>query len=325
MKKIILILTTLLLILILSLSLHKNKSQNTKVVVSEVTHSVFYAPWYAAIENCYFKDQNIDIEVLLTPGADKVATSVLSGDANIGFSGPEATVYIYNNSKQKLLTFASLTKKDGQFIVGPCDLKNKFKMSDLKGKTVLAGRSGGMPLLMFKYALKESNINENDINIDTSVEFSALTGAFISKQGEFVNLFEPNALNIEKQKYGCVLSSLGNISGTVPYTAFYAKESYINDNKDIIKKFNNALNKGLKFVKDNTSETIAKSIINQFPDTSLKDLTSLVDRYKKIDSWYEKTTIIKQDYDRLIDIMLYGKTIDSKLDTTILFTNEFNE
>lgn len=325
MKKIILILTTLLLILILSLSLHKNKSQNTKVVVSEVTHSVFYAPWYAAIENGYFKDQNIDIEVLLTPGADKVATSVLSGDANIGFSGPEATVYIYNNSKQKLLTFASLTKKDGQFIVGPCDLKNKFKMSDLKGKNVLAGRSGGMPLLMFKYALKESNINENDINIDTSVEFSALTGAFISKQGEFVNLFEPNALNIEKQKYGCVLSSLGNISGTVPYTAFYAKESYINDNKDIIKKFNNALNKGLKFVKDNTSETIAKSIINQFPDTSLKDLTSLVDRYKKIDSWYEKTTIIKQDYDRLIDIMLYGKTIDSKLDTTILFTNEFNE
>lgn len=325
MKKIILILTTLLLILILSLSLHKNKSQNTKVVVSEVTHSVFYAPWYAAIENGYFKDQNIDIEVLLTPGADKVATSVLSGDANIGFSGPEATVYIYNNSKQKLLTFASLTKKDGQFIVGPCDLKNKFKMSDLKGKTVLAGRSGGMPLLMFKYALKESNINENDINIDTSVEFSALTGAFISKQGEFVNLFEPNALNIEKQKYGCVLSSLGNISGTVPYTAFYAKESYINDNKDIIKKFNNALNKGLKFVKDNTSETIAKSIINQFPDISLKDLTSLVDRYKKIDSWYEKTTIIKQDYDRLIDIMLYGKTIDSKLDTTILFTNEFNE
>ncbi len=325
MKKIILILTTFLIITILSFSLFKNTNTNTKVVVSEVTHSVFYAPWYVAIENGYFKDQNIDIEVLLTPGADKVATSVLSGDADIGFSGPEATVYIYNNSKQKLITFASLTKKDGQFIVGPCDLKNKFKMSDLKGKTVLAGRSGGMPLLMFKYALKESNINENDINIDTSVEFSALTGAFIGKQGEFVNLFEPNALNIEKQNYGCVLSSLGNISGSVPYTAFYAKENYINNNKDIIKKFNNALNKGLKFVKDNTSETIAKSIINQFPNTSLKDLTTLIDRYKKIDSWYENTTIIKKDYDRLIDIMLYGKIIDRKLDTTNLFTNEFNE
>ena len=144
MKKIILILTTLLLILILSLSLHKNKSQNTKVVVSEVTHSVFYAPWYAAIENGYFKDQNIDIEVLLTPGADKVATSVLSGDANIGFSGPEATVYIYNNSKQKLLTFASLTKKDGQFIVSRNNISN-FNIEDLYGKKILAGRAGGTP------------------------------------------------------------------------------------------------------------------------------------------------------------------------------------
>ncbi len=327
MKKIILIFAALLIITIISFFLLKNKSQNSnaKVVVAEVTHSVFYAPFYTAIEKGYFKEEGIEIDLILTPGADKVATSVLSGDANIGFSGPEATVYIYNNSKQKLLTFASLTKKDGQFIVGPCNLKNKFKMNDLKEKTVLAGRSGGMPLIMFKYALKESNINENDVNIDTSVEFSALTGAFISKQGEFVNLFEPNALNIEKKNYGCVLSSLGNISGNVPYTTFYAKESYINDNKDIIKKFNNALNKGLKFVKDNNSEVIAQSIINQFPDTSLKDLTTLVNRYKKIDSWYEKTTVVKEDYDRLINIMLYGKTIDNKLDTTILFTNEFNE
>lgn len=325
MKKLILIFTTLLLIIIISISLNKTEVKNTKVIVSEVTHSIFYAPWYVAIENDYFKDQNIDIEVLLTPGADKVATSILSEDANIGFSGPEATIYVYNNSKQKLLTFASLTKKDGQFIVGPCTLKNNFKMIDLKGKTLLAGRSGGMPLLMFKYALKESGIKENEVKIDTSIEFAALSGAFISKQGEFVNLFEPNALNIEKQKYGCVLSSLGNISGNVPYTTFYAKESYIKNNKDIIKKFNKALNKGLKFVKENNSQTIAKTIINQFPDTSLQDLTLLVDRYKKIDSWYENTTIIKEDFDRLIDIMIYGKTIENKLDTNILFTNEFNE
>lgn len=325
MKKLILIFTTLLLIIILSISLKKPEAKNTKVVVSEVTHSIFYAPWYVAIEKNYFKDQNIDIEVLLTPGADKVATSVLSGDANIGFSGPEATIYVYNNSKQKLLTFASLTKKDGQFIVGPCTLKNNFKMTDLKGKTLLAGRSGGMPLLMFKYALKESGIKESEVKIDTSIEFAALSGAFISKQGEFVNLFEPNALNIEKQKYGCVLSSLGNISGNVPYTTFYAKENYIKNNKDIIKKFNKALNKGLKFVKENDSQTIAKAIINQFPDTSLEDLTLLVNRYKKIDSWYENTTIIKDDFDRLIDIMIYGKTIEDKLNTNILFTNEFNE
>ena len=211
MKKIILILTTLLLILILSLSLHKNKSQNTKVVVSEVTHSVFYAPWYAAIENGYFKDQNIDIEVLLTPGADKVATSVLSGDANIGFSGPEATVYIYNNSKQKLLTFASLTKKDGQFIVGPCDLKNKFKMSDLKGKTVLAGRSGGMPLLMFKYALKESNINENDIRYEISFDITLNLNSGKTFKAEEVNIAFPVENIISSGTEGKEITDLSNI------------------------------------------------------------------------------------------------------------------
>ena len=97
---------------------------------------------------------------MLTPGADKVATSVISNDADIGFSGPEATVYLYNNSGQKLLTFASLTKRDGQFLVGDCSLKDNFKMEDLIGKKVLAGRSAGMPLMMFEYALKESNIDK---------------------------------------------------------------------------------------------------------------------------------------------------------------------
>ncbi len=163
------------------------------IKLSEVTHSVFYTPLYVSIEKGYFKENNIDIELLLTPGADKVATSVLSNDANIGLSGPEATIYVYNNSGQKLITFSSLTKKDGQFLVGDCKLKDNFKITDLKNKKVLAGRSGGMPLLMFKYALKELKIDEKDVDIDTSVEFAGLTGAFISKQGDFVNLFDDSA------------------------------------------------------------------------------------------------------------------------------------
>lgn len=195
MKKIIVLIIILSLLIVSFIFFRDNKSNN-KIVVSEVTHSVFYAPWYVSLENGYFNDEGLDIEVVLTPGADKVATSVLSNDANIGFSGPEATVYVYNNSNEKLVTFASLTKRDGQFIIGPCNLKNNFKLQDLKGKTLLAGRSGGMPLLMFKYALKESNINEKEINIDTSVEFAALSGAFIAKQGEFVNLFEDSAIII---------------------------------------------------------------------------------------------------------------------------------
>ena len=321
MKKII-ILTLVLALFIVSLFVFNGKKEPNKIVVSEVTHSVFYAPWYVSLENGYFKDEGLDIEVILTPGADKVATSVISGDATIGFSGPEATVYVFNNSNEKLITFASLTKRDGQFIVGPCNLKNNFKMSDLMNKKLLAGRSGGMPLLMFKYALKESGIDESKVNIDTSVEFASLSGAFISKQGEFVNLFEPNALNIEKQKYGCVLASLGNISGIVPYTTFYAKEEYIKNNKEVINSFRKALNKGLEFVKNNDYDTIAKSIQGQFPDLSFNDLKEIVKRYKDADSWYETTYVNKNDYDRLLNIMLYGKTIDKKVDIDLLITND---
>lgn len=325
MKKILLTIIGIVLIIIIALLINVNSKNNSnKIKVSEVTHSIFYTPWYVSLENGYFKEEGLDIEVILTPGADKVATSVLSNDTQIGFSGPEATIYVYNNSKEKLISFASLTKKDGQFIVGDCSLKNTFTLNDLKNKKILAGRSAGMPLLMFEYALKNKNINKNEIIVDTSVEFAGLTGAYISKQGDFVNLFEPNATAIENQNLGCVLSSLGNLTGNVPYTTFYAKEEYIKNNKSTIKKFNKALNKGLEFVKNNDSKTIANIIQKQFPDTKLEDLINIIERYKKIDTWYDNTSINLNDYDRLQEIMIYGKTIESKIDSKLLTTNEYN-
>ena len=324
MKKIIICIISLLILLSLILFIFNNIKEENKIVVSEVTHSVFYAPFYVSIENGYFKEEGIDIELLLTPGADKVASSILSKDADIGFSGPEATIYVYNNSKQKLITFASLTKRDGQFIIGDCKYKDNFNMTDLIGKRVLAGRNGGMPLMMFEYALKESNVNKKDLIVDRSVEFAGLTGAYIARQGDFVNLFEPNATTIEKQGYGCVLSSLGNITGIVPYTTFYAREEFINNNKDLLKGFNRAINKGLKYVEEKDSKEIAKSIIKQFPDTNIDTLTTLVERYKSADSWYKNTYVNKDDYYRLIDIMIYGKAIDKKITIEMLMTNEFN-
>ena len=324
MKKILISIFSILLIILIGIILYPKKDKTNKIVVSEVTHSIFYTPWYVALENNYFKDEGLDIEVILTPGADKVAASVLSNDAHIGFSGPEATIYVYNNSKEKLISFASLTKKDGQFIVGDCSLKDSFKLSDLKNKSILAGRSAGMPLMMFEYALHVSNINKADVNIDTSVEFAGLTGAYIAKQGDFVNLFEPNATTIENQNLGCVLSSLGELTGNVPYTTYYAKEEFIQNNKDLLMKFNKALNKGLEFTKNNDSNTIAKVIQKQFPDTNIQDLTNIIERYKNIEAWYENTTININDYDRLQDIMIHGKSIESKIDSNILITNEFN-
>ena len=325
MKKIIIFLISTLIIIFLLLNKIDKKDNDNTINVSEVTHSVFYAPWYVSIENGYFKDENININLSLTPGADKVAASILSGDSQIGFSGPEATIYVFNNSKEKLITFASLTKRDGQFIVGDCKYKDKFKMEDLIGKKILAGRTGGMPLMMFEYALKKSNINLDEVKINTSVDFSGLTGAYIGGQADFVNLFEPNATAIEKQKYGCVLSSLGQITGSVPYTTFYAKEEFINNNKDLIYRFNKALNRGLKYVKENDSKTIAKTIANQFPDTTVSDLTKLVERYKEADSWYDSTYININDYDRLTEIMINGNSLKKKIPIEALITNEFNK
>lgn len=178
--------------------------------------------------------------------------------------------------------------------------------------------------MMFEYALKNNNINQNDLTIDTSVEFANLTSAFISKQGDFVNLFEPNATALENQNIGCVLSSLGNLTGNVPYTTFYAKEEYIKNNKDIIKKFNKALNKGIKFTRENNSNDIAKVIKKQFPDTNITDLENIIERYKQIDTWYDNTQLNTKDYDKLQEIMLYGGSINNKIDSSLLITNEFN-
>lgn len=326
MKKIVIFIGVVLLLLITSFYIFRdNKKDVNRVIVSEVTHSVFYAPWYVAIENGYFKDEGIDIELILTPGADKVGISVLSGDANIGLSGPEATMYIYNNSKEKLISFASLTKRDGQFIVGDCSLKDNFDMSMLIGKSVLAGRSAGMPLMMFEYALKESGIDKNKIKIDSSIDFASLSSAYISGQGDFVNLFEPNATALEQNGYGCVLSSLGSISGSVPYTTFYAKEEYLKNNKQLINKFNKALNKGLRFVHQNDSMKIAEVIANSFTDMNIENLTMMIDRYKSNDSWYDSTILDLNDFNHLEDIMIYGKAIDIKIDPKILLTNEFNK
>lgn len=331
MKTKIFLIVTLFLVLILGVigilysKNNKDNKQLTKITVAEVTHSIFYTPWYVALEKGYFEDEGLDVELVLTPGADKVAASVLSGDVNIGFSGPEATIYVYNNNEEDyLVTFAGLTKRDGQFLVGDCSQKENFKVTNLKGKTVLAGRSGGMPLMIFNYALKESGLSKTDVKIDASVEFAALSGAFIGGSGDYVNLFEPTASKIETEGYGCVLESLGILSGEVPYTAYYARKSYINDNEEIIKSFVKALNRALKYVKETDNNTLAKDIINQFPDTGIKEIESIIKRYKEADSWWDNTYISKESYDRLQDVMFYNEALEEIVNFNELVTNEFN-
>ena len=281
----------------------KEKSELKKVKVAEVTHSVFYAPQYVAHSLGYFKDENLDVEIILTAGADKVTAAVLSNDVNIGFCGSEATIYVYNEGeKNYLVNLAGLTKRDGSFLVSRTKEDN-FSVKDLVGKHVLGGRKNGMPEMTLEWALKENDVEPNSVNIDTSVAFSAMAGAFIGGTGDYVTLFEPQALQLEKQGYGYVVASVGELGGIVPYTVYNARKSYIENNPDVIKGFTKAIQKGLDFVHNRTEEEIAKVIIDYFPDTSMEDLIKIIKRYKDSDSWYKTTYIEKSDFEHVKEIM----------------------
>ena len=322
MKKIIIFIVSGIIILVLALSvfLNFNKSESNdkkleKVTLAEVAHTIFYAPQYVAIEKGYFKDYGIDIDLVLTSGADKVTAAVLSGDADIGFCGSEGTIYVYNGGeKDYLKTFAQLTQKDGTFLVSRKKYDN-FKLEDLKGKSIIGGRAGGMPEMTFEYALKQNGIDpKNDVNIDTSVAFPAMSGAFIGGQGDFVTLFEPNATDVEKQGYGYVVASIGELGGVVPYTSYSARGSYIEKNKELIKNFDKAIQKGLDYVKNHTDKEVAQTILKQFPDTSLKDLESAVKRYRENDTWPETTKFSEESFNHLQDIMIDNGVLEEKVD-----------
>jgi len=327
MKKIIIgiiILCLAIIIAIYSIFNNDEKSNLKKVTLAEVAHTIFYAPQYVAINNGYFEEVGIDLEVVLANGADAVMSSVLSGDVDIGFSGTEATIYVYNGGeKDYVKTFAGLTKRDGTFLVSREKYDN-FTLEDIKGKTVIGGRKGGMPEMTFEWALRENGINPTtDLTIDTSIAFAAMQGAFIGGTGDFVTLFEPNALSVEQNGYGYVVAYIGELGGEVPYTAYNARTSYIENNKDIIENFTKAINKGLQFVKDNNSETIAECIIDFFPDTSMNDLIKIVDRYKQGDAWKQNITINEEEFKHIQDIMIASNELDSYVEYDKLIYSEF--
>ncbi len=292
-----------------------NDTSYQKITLAEVAHTVFYAPMYAAIEKGYFEEEGIQIELVLTSGADKVTAALLSGDAQIGFCGSEATIYVYNGGeKDYLKTFSQLTQKDGTFLVSREDIKD-FTLDDLKGKSIIGGRAAGMPEMTLEYALKQNGINpRSDVFIDTSIAFPAMSGAFIGGQGDFVTLFEPTATMVEKQGYGYVVASIGEIGGVVPYTSYSAKSSYIEKNPNIIISFNKAIQKGLDYVHSHTDIEIAKTILKQFPDTSLNDLQSAIHRYRMNDTWPKTTNFTRESFDHLQDIMIDYGELDKKVD-----------
>ena len=313
MKKIIVFLIVIGLIITGFFTFKKEKSTNLKKIkVGEVTHSVFYAPQYVAHSKGYFKDEGLDVEILLTSGADKVTSAVLSGDIQIGFCGSESTIYIYNQGeKDYLINFAGLTKKDGSFLISRKKISN-FELKDLKGKHIIAGREGGMPAMTLEYAINKNGIKTEELNFDTSIDFASISGAFIGGTGDFVSLFEPTASEFVKKGYGYKVASIGKLGGEVPYTSYIAKKSYIKDNSKTIKGFTKAIQKGLEYVKNHSSKEIAKEIKEYFPETKEKELENIVQNYKDIDAWKKDTKITKKEFDHIQKIVKNAGKLDKQ-------------
>ena len=328
MKRKIILFIILILVIVSTLLINwkkEDKKDNlTTVRLAEVTHSSFYTPLYVAIENGYFKEEGLDIELILTPGADKVSAAVLSGDVEIGLAGAESAIYIYEQQESDYLQlFAGLTKRDGQFIVAR---DNKpFALEDLYGKEILVGRKTGMPALNFLRALQNNGIDTDKININYSIEFAALSGTFIGGTGDYVNLFEPNATKLEQENLGTVVASVGLLSDEVPYTAFYARKSYIYNNKDIIEKFTKALNKGIEYTFNNEPILIAKKIINQFPDTKVEDLSLMIERYRDYDCWLNNPSISEDIFNNLEDFLIDFRLLKNKVPFKNLVNNFYHE
>lgn len=296
----------------------------TKVTLNEVAHSIFYAPMYVAIEEGYFEDEGIDLDLVCGFGADKTMTAVISGEADIGFMGSEASIYTYaEGATDYVVNFAQLTRRAGNFLVAREEMPD-FSWEDLKGHLVLGGRKGGMPEMVFEYILKQNGIDpEKDLEINQNIDFGSTAAAFAEGQGDFTVEFEPGATSLESEGKGYVVASLGEDSGYVPYTAFSAKQSFIDENPDIIQGFTNALQKGMDYVQAHTPEEIAKIIEPQFPETDLETITTIVSRYYEQDTWKSNLIFEESSFDLLQDILESAGELAERVPYEDLVTTEF--
>lgn len=305
----------------------KDENSDLQVIqLNEVTRSVFYAPQYVAIANGYFEEEGLELEITTGQGADKVMTAILAGQSDIGLCGPEAAIYVYNEGKEDYAqVFAQLTQKDGSLLVSKEPFEN-FKWEDVKGKTVIPGRKGGVPYMTFEYVLKQNGINpETDVNLDDSIKFDLMAGAFTGGEAEFVTLFEPTASMTEDAGKGYVVASVGEAAGEVPYTAYCAKKSYIEENSEIIEGFTRAIYKGEQFVEQHSANEIAEIIQDFFPDTTVESLTKSVQTYKDIDAWKENPILKEEAFDKLQLIMTEAGELDKKAPYEMIVNNSFAE
>ena len=307
--------------------LAQDKEELTEVTLNEVAHSIFYAPQYVAIEEGYFEEEGLKIDLVNGFGADKVMTAVISGEADIGFMGAEASVYAYQEgATDPVVNFAQLTQRAGNFLVAREEMPD-FQWEDLKEKKVLGGRKGGMPEMVFEYILRKNGIDpQKDLVIDQSIDFGSTAAAFTGDDSaDFTVEFEPSATALEQEGAGYVVASLGVDSGYVPYTSYSARSSYMEEHPDVIQKFTNGLQKGMEYVQTHTPEEIAQVIAPQFEETDLETITTIVTRYYEQDTWKENLVFEKESYELLQDILEEAGELKERVDYEKLVTTVYAE
>lgn len=336
MKKIIipLVITLIVIGIVMGVVLTRNNNTNVtndtqkvemqKIRLSEVTRSIFYAPQYVALSKGFFAEQGLDVELTTAQGADAVMTAVLANQADIGFAGPEASIYVYNEGKADYTeVFAQLTKRDGSFLVSR-DENTTFKWTDVKGSTIIPGRKGGVPYMTLQYVLRKYGIDpKTDVSLDDSISFDLMAGAFSAGNADYVALFEPTASATEIAGKGYIVASIGKETNELPYTAYFAKKSYIESNPDIIQKFTNAVYEGQKWVMNHTTEEVADAIIGYFPNTDRALLITVLNRYKEIDVWNKTPYLSEAGFNLLQTIIEEAGELKQKAPYDKIVNNDF--
>ena len=324
-------LTAFILALVMTLTLlgcsaEQGKEGLTKVKVCEVTHSVFYAPQYAAMHLGFFEEEGIEVELTNGGGADKVMAAVLSRDMDIGFAGPEACIYVYNEGRDDYpKVFAQVTKRDGSFLIGR-EENDAFQWEDVKGEVVIPGRKGGVPYMTLCHVLRQKGVDpEKDVTLDDSIQFDLMAGAFSAGNADFVTLFEPTASAVVAEGKGYYMTSVGAEAGEIPYTAYFATQSFMAENAELVQGFTNAVAKGLKWVEEHSAQEVAALIAASFPVTAEEDLAVAVQSYKDIDAWNETPVMKEEAFMKLQTVMQEAGELETAVPFEAVVDNSFAE
>lgn len=307
-------------LVVLPLSACANTKPDNTIRLTEVTHSVFYAPLYVAIENGYFQEEGLKIDLSNGQGANNCMSQIISNQADIGLMGPEASIYVYNEGRQNYpVVFGGLTNCDGSFIMSR-EKNPNFTLNDMVGKEILGGRKGGVPAMSLEYALKTGGVFDK-VNFNSSVQFDMMVGAFVGGTADYCTVFEPTASMLEKEGSAHVVASVAKYSGNMPFTAFMCSKDYLKTHNLQVEKFMRAIIKAMNFVQNNDGETVANVIRKSFPSTDMDILSSSINRYKEIGAYKANPIIEKEEFDRLQQIIIDSKIMDKKADYSKIIDN----